>query len=76
MDKDEVFQYIKHHLSLAGATTDLFTEAALEAVSAHSGGWPRLVNNVARTSLLLGAQLRQNPIDPETVRLASADASL
>lgn len=47
-----------------------------EAIASHSGGWPRLVNNLARTSLLLGAQLKQNPIDAETVRLASADASL
>ena len=76
MDKDEVFRYVGHHLRLAGATTEVFAEPALEAIASHSGGWPRLVNNLAKTSLLLGAQLKQNPIDAETVRLASADASL
>jgi type II secretory pathway predicted ATPase ExeA len=76
MDKDEVFRYVAHRLRLAGATTEVFTEQALEAIASHSGGWPRLVNNLARTSLLLGAQFKQNPIDAETVRLASADASL
>ena len=76
MDKDEVFRYVAHHLRLAGASTEVFTEQALEAIASNSGGWPRLVNNLARTSLLLGAQLKQNPIDAETVRLASADASL
>jgi type II secretory pathway predicted ATPase ExeA len=76
MDKEEVFRYVSHHLRLAGATTEVFTEQAMEAIASHSAGWPRLVNNLARTSLLLGAQLKQNPIDAETVRLASADASI
>lgn len=76
MDKDEVFRYVEHNLRLAGAATEVFMGPALEAIASHSGGWPRLVNNLARTSLLLGAQLKQNPIDAETVRLASADASL
>jgi len=76
MDKEEVFRYVSHQLRLAGATTEVFTEQAMEAIASHSAGWPRLVNNLARTSLLLGAQLKQNPIDAETVRLASADASI
>jgi type II secretory pathway predicted ATPase ExeA len=76
MDKEEVFRYVGHQLKLAGAVTDIFTEQAQEAIASHSGGWPRLVNNLARTALLLGAQLKRNPIDAETVRLASADASL
>ena len=76
MDKDEVFRYVAHQLRLAGGVTEVFTDQALEAIASHSGGWPRLVNNLARTTLLLGAQLKQNPIDAETVRLASADASL
>lgn len=54
----------------------MFSEPALEALCAHSGGWPRLVNNVARASLLFGAQLRQNPIDADLVRMASSEASL
>ncbi|NPV70791.1 MAG: general secretion pathway domain protein [Firmicutes bacterium] len=76
MDKEEVFPYVAHQLRLAGAATEVFMEQALEAIASHSGGWPRLVNNLARTALLLGSQLKQNPIDAETVRLASAEASL
>ncbi len=76
MDKDEVFRYVAHQLRLAGGVTEIFTDQALEAIASHSGGWPRLVNNLGRTTLLLGAQLKQNPIYAETVRLASADASL
>ena len=50
MDKDEVLEYIDHHLRLAGAPTKVFSEPALEAIAAHSGGWPRLINNLAKTS--------------------------
>jgi len=39
MDKDEVFRYVGHQLHLAGATTEVFTEPALEAIASHSGGW-------------------------------------
>lgn len=74
MDKDEVSRYIAHQLRLAGAVTEVFTEQAMEAIASHSAGWPRLVNNLCRTTFLLGAQLKQNPIDAETVRLAFADA--
>ncbi len=76
MDKKEVLGYIDHHLKVGGAPRGIFTETAVEAIASHSGGWPRLVNNLTKTSLLLGAQLKQNPIDAETVRLASTDASL
>jgi len=34
------------------------------------------VKKLAKTAVLLGAQLKQNPINAETVRLASEDASL
>jgi len=71
-----VFRCIKQHLKLPGTTTKILTDQALEAIASHSGGWPRLVNKLAKTALLLGAQLKQNPIDAETVRLASQDTSL
>jgi len=71
MNKDEVSQYISHHMRLAGAATPVFSEQAVEAIASHSGGWPRLVNNLARTSLLLGTQMRRNPVDAEVVRLAA-----
>jgi type II secretory pathway predicted ATPase ExeA len=76
LDKDEVGRYLGHHLRLAGAVTPVFTEPALEAIASNSGGWPRLVGNLARTALLLGAQLKQNPIDADTVRQAAQETSL
>jgi type II secretory pathway predicted ATPase ExeA len=76
MKKEEVAQYVSHHMKLAGAVTPVFSEPAVEAITSHSGGRPRLVNNLACTSLLLGAQMRQNPIDAEVVRMAADEVSL
>ncbi len=73
MDKDEVSRCIAHQLRLAGAVTEVFTEQPIQAIASHSPGWPRQVNNLCRTTFLLGAQLKQNPIDAETVRLAFTD---
>ncbi len=76
MLKEEVAQYITHHMKLAGASIHVFSDQAVEAIAAHSAGWPRLVNNLAQTSLLLGAQMKRNPIDADVVRLASTEACL
>ena len=76
MKKDEVSRYIAHHMKLAGALTPVFSEQAVEAIASHSAGWPRLVNNLALTALLMGAQMKQNPIDAEAVRIAAAEVCL
>jgi len=76
MKEDEVSRYISHHMKLAGALTPVFSEQALEAIASHSAGWPRLVNNLALTTLLVGAQMKQNPIDAEAVRIAAAEVCL
>ena len=76
MDRDEVADYLKHHMQLAGAKTEVFSPPAIEAIASHSAGRPRPINNLAVTSLLLGAQMKRNPVDEDVVRLASAEASL
>ena len=63
-------------MNMAGASTQVFSEQAVEAIAAHSAGWPRLVNNLAQTSLLLGAQMKRNPLDADVIRLASADVCI
>lgn len=63
LEKDEVRDYIEHHLKLAGANHSLFTESALEAIASNSRGWPRMINKIAATALLLGAQFKVCPVD-------------
>ncbi|MBW9219727.1 general secretion pathway domain protein [Anoxybacillus ayderensis] len=51
----------------------MFTPAALEAIALHSQGWPRIINNLATTRLLYGAQLKKHMIDEDIVRMAAEE---
>lgn len=76
LSREEVGGYLEHHLSLAGATRPLFEPPAVEAIASRSRGWPRLVNNLALTSLLWGAQLKAEMINAEIVRQAATEIGL
>lgn len=76
LSKDDVRTYITHHLELAGAKMQLFTEPAIEAIALRSQGWPRVVNTLTTNCLLFGAQLKKEQIDEEIVRLAAEDSGL
>jgi len=73
LERDEVKGYIEHHLKLAGANHPLFTDSAVEAIASNSRGWPRMVNNLAGTALMLGAQLKVCPVDEDIVRQAAGE---
>ena len=63
----EAAQYIKYRLMTAGRLTDLFTEAALEALHAHSGGICRSLNKLAMLSLIEGTDRQCPAIDESLV---------
>lgn len=73
LPKDDVAQYIEHHLKLAGALAPIFTQSALEAIALRSEGTPRQINTIAMNCLLFGAQLKKEQIDEEIVRLAISE---
>lgn len=54
LDLDETRGYIRHRLQVAGGDPDLFDAAACEAVYRHSGGTPRLINQICDTALVFG----------------------
>ena len=76
LEKEEVIEYIEHHLQQAGAKHPLFNEEALEAITSLSQGWPRVINNLCVNCLLLGAQAKKELIDEEVVRLAAAETGM
>lgn len=73
LNKEEVKSYVEHQLNLAGANHPIFSEQALEAVTLRSRGLPRLINNIAVNSLLLGYQLQAEQINQEIVFKACED---
>jgi len=53
LDRRGVRQYMQHRLQVSGASLDLFSEAALEAIASASAGVPRNINTICFNSLTL-----------------------
>jgi len=69
MDRYQTDEYIKTHLSYAGCSKDIFSEAAIDEIFRFSNGIPRMVNKVCTGSLIYGAQNRKSIIDDRMVGL-------
>jgi general secretion pathway protein A len=67
-DHAEAKDYVKRHLTYAGATADIFTDGAIEEMYRFSSGAPRLINKVCTHSLLYGAQSKKTLIDDHMVK--------
>ena len=68
-DQDELREYIRHRLHVAGCPTyaTLFTDQAISAVWAESQGIPRLINYICDMALVHGYADGLTTIDEETI---------
>jgi type II secretory pathway predicted ATPase ExeA len=64
---DEVGQYVKFRLMVAGRMAELFTVLAMAELHAHSGGICRSLNKLCMLSLIEGAAQQQPVIDAAIV---------
>jgi len=71
--KEEMDQYLNHHLNIAGVKTQLFTDAALTAIYQGSGGIYRKANNLARGALIAAAVDKTSQVIPDHVLIASSE---
>jgi type II secretory pathway predicted ATPase ExeA len=54
LDPGEIREYIRHRLTVAGGSADIFDDEACEAVFLYSGGIPRLANLLCDAALVYG----------------------
>ena len=73
VDRDDMEQYLKHHLSIAGVKKNLFDQSAITAIQQGSGGLFRKANHLARGSLIAAAKAQSISVNAEHVRLASTE---
>jgi len=59
---------MQRHLSYAGATRDVFSEAAINDIYRFSSGAARLINKVCTHCLMYGAQNGHRIIDDRMVK--------
>ncbi|KRE96435.1 AAA family ATPase [Paenibacillus sp. Soil766] len=67
-DRAQVGDYIKRHLTYAGAENEIFSDGAIEDIYRFSSGSARLVNTVCTHSLIYGAQNGHRIIDDHMVK--------
>lgn len=69
----ETAAYVQHRLRVAGATVDIFDQAALEAVHHHSQGIPRKINRLCDLALLVGFAEERRSLQAEQVNAVAEE---
>jgi type II secretory pathway predicted ATPase ExeA len=73
VSRDDMNQYLVHHLAIAGVNTNVFDDAATTAIHQGSGGIFRKANNLARGALIAATNQKSQTVSAEHVRLASTE---
>jgi general secretion pathway protein A len=73
LSRDETNAYVRHRLRVAGATSDIFSPGALNAVFRLSQGVPRVINVICDRALLGAYTLDRHRVTGALVRNAAAE---
>jgi len=73
VNREQMQEYLSHHLSLTGVKSTLFDDAALTAIHQGSGGLLRKANHLARGALIAAANEQSMTVTADHVRLASTE---
>lgn len=73
INREEMAQYLAHHLTIAGISTNLFADQAVTAIHQGSGGLLRRANHLARGALIAAASEQCHTVAAEHVRLAATE---
>lgn len=69
MRASETEEYVRHRLTVAGGKPDIFDSRALSAVHRVSGGYPRVVNVVCDTAMVMAYGAGEHRIGGDTIEL-------
>jgi len=67
-DRAQTGDYIRRHMTFAGAEHDIFTESAIDDIFRFSSGSARLINKVCTHALIYGSQNKHRIIDDHMVK--------
>ena len=71
--RDQMADYLAHHLTIVGAKPDLLADDAVTAIHQGSGGLLRRANALARGAMLAAATRGEPVVSAEHVRLAATE---
>jgi general secretion pathway protein A len=72
-EREQMHEYLGHHLSIAGVKTMLFDETAITAIHQGSGGIFRKANHLARGALVAAAMQKSKIVTSEHVLVAASE---
>lgn len=76
LQRDDVKEYIRHRLYVAGAQEKIkFIDEAIDLIADFSQGIPRLINAVADRALLAGFVMETNTLDMDIVQRCISELS-
>lgn len=73
VSRDQMEEYIEHHVKCAGNKNRVFEPDAITAVQQGSGGGLRKANGLARGALIVAAAEKRELVNSEHVRIASSE---
>jgi general secretion pathway protein A len=73
LSRDETVAYVRHRLRVAGATTDIFSPAALSEIYRLSVGVPRVINVICDRALLGAYSMDRHRVTATLVRHAASE---
>ena len=73
VERQQMADYLAHHLSLAGLKTNPLEEAAITAIHQGAGGLFRKANHLARGALVAAAAQQSLSVTADHVRLANTE---
>jgi general secretion pathway protein A len=73
LSREETIAYVRHRLRVAGATTDIFSPAALAEVYRLSEGVPRVINVICDRALLGAYSMDRHRVTGTLVRHAATE---
>ncbi len=73
VNRQEMQEYLSHHICLTGITTSVFEDPAITAIHQGSGGILRKANHLARGSLIAAADSQSRVVSADHVRLAATE---
>ena len=76
LSADDAVAYVRHRLSVAGATRAVLSDSAIRRLHAASRGVPRVLNHLATQALLEGMARGAAVVDDEVASAAVADREL
>jgi type II secretory pathway predicted ATPase ExeA len=76
LSRGEVREYMAHRLATAGGSIETFAPAAIETITAASGGVPRNVNTIAFNALTLAYALGRRQVGAAEAAEACRDLAL